>query len=240
MGTRGAFGFTINGIDKVSYNQFDSYYEGRGLDTVRALRTILKTHGEAWLRERVAALKVVTDEMKPTAKDIAALAPWTDLNVSEQSTQDWYCLTRKAHGDIQAILEMGYLRDAKSFLSDSLFCEYAYLINCDTRKLEVYRGFQKKPHTKGRFAHLVVVEEHRTGSDQYYPVALHTAYDFDKLPANLALLKHSLDLSEFREQNPKPCKTCGVKIYRAQYYNPPKYFDLKGDHAERCKLPRLV
>lgn len=31
------------------------------------------------------------------------------------------------------------------FIADSLFCEWAYIINFDTNKLEIYRGFQKEP-----------------------------------------------------------------------------------------------
>lgn len=238
MGTRGAFGFTIDGTDKVSYNQYDSYYSGRGLDTVRSLRQILKTQGEAWLQERVRSLKVVSEEQKPTRADIAALAPYTDLGVSTGKTDDWYCLTRKAHGDIAGILEMGYILDAKSFLSDSLFCEYAYIINCDTRMLELYRGFQDKPHKRGRFAHLVewvTTAEKARGQTQYYPVALVTQYSFNKLPSNLALIDFVEDVRRFHENNPKPCKTCGQKIK----YNQGKYFDLKGDHAHHCTHPSL-
>ena len=39
-----------------------------------------------------------------------------------------------------------------SFLYDSLFCEYAYIINLDERVLEIYRGFNKDPNANGRYA----------------------------------------------------------------------------------------
>ena len=31
------------------------------------------------------------------------------------------------------------------FLKDSLFCEWGYVINLTTNRLEIYRGFQKQP-----------------------------------------------------------------------------------------------
>jgi hypothetical protein len=34
--------------------------------------------------------------------------------------------------------------DSKGFLSDSLFCEWAYIINLDKEVLEVYEGFQEE------------------------------------------------------------------------------------------------
>lgn len=40
----------------------------------------------------------------------------------------------------------------RSFLTDSLFCEYAYLINLDSNKLEVYVGFNLNPNAPGRYA----------------------------------------------------------------------------------------
>lgn len=42
--------------------------------------------------------------------------------------------------------------DERRFLIDSLFCEYAYLINLDSNKLEVYVGFNLNPNAPGRYA----------------------------------------------------------------------------------------
>jgi hypothetical protein len=35
--------------------------------------------------------------------------------------------------------------EGADFLKDSLFCEWGYVINLTTNRLEIYRGFQKKP-----------------------------------------------------------------------------------------------
>jgi hypothetical protein len=177
MGTRGAFGVVIDGEEKIGYNQFDSYPDGRGLDVLRFARDV-----EDWdaVKRRARELRVVSRETPPTPEDVERLRDWTDLSVSGQSTDDWYCLTRSAHGNLGEILACGYVEDARHFPLDSLFCEWAYLLNLDAMILEVYMGFQREPHTSGRFAG-------RTGpgmSDGYVPVRMIGAWSLHELPTD--------------------------------------------------------
>ena len=53
------------------------------------------------------------------------------------------------------------------FLENSLFCEYAYIINLDDGVLEFYVGFNKDPNAKGRYASLKVSDD-----NDYYGVVL--------------------------------------------------------------------
>ena len=46
------------------------------------------------------------------------------------------------------------MTDDHSFLLDSVFCEWAYIINLDTKELEVYRGWNEDPTAPGRYASL--------------------------------------------------------------------------------------
>jgi len=41
---------------------------------------------------------------------------------------------------------------AVDFMADSVFCEYAYILNLDTEELEFYRGRNTNPHAAGRYA----------------------------------------------------------------------------------------
>jgi hypothetical protein len=41
------------------------------------------------------------------------------------------------------------------FLFDSLFCEFAYIINLDENILEFYIGFNKNPEADGRYAYKI-------------------------------------------------------------------------------------
>jgi hypothetical protein len=172
MSTRGIMGLRIHGVDKLMYNHSDSYPEWLGNHVNNQLVQILKDpdRGIAWLCEKAEELIMVTDEEPPTQEEIDSLKKYSDLGVSNQSYNDWYCLLRHTHGELVDTLKAGYGVESKSFISDSLFCEWAYIVNLDTNCLEVYKGFQKVPHNKGRFAEDCVVESHR--SNQYYPCAL--------------------------------------------------------------------
>ena len=69
--------------------------------------------------------------------------------------------------------ETGFARsfeDYQSFLKNSLFCEYAYIINLDNGTLEFYKGWNTNPKAKGRYA-------------QFY------AYDDDKRYCGVRLVK---------------------------------------------------
>ena len=50
-------------------------------------------------------------------------------------------------------------RNCPRFLFNSLFCEYAYIINLDDRMLEFYVGFNENPDARGRYAGTTVDDE---------------------------------------------------------------------------------
>src|SRR3989304_6129334 len=57
-----------------------------------------------------------------------------------------------------------HMLDGTNFIKDSLFCEYAYVIDLDKMVLELYKGFQKEPQKGNRFG-----EKLAKGEDTYYP-----------------------------------------------------------------------
>ena len=50
--------------------------------------------------------------------------------------------------ELEAIIPEECLVD---FLADSIMCEYAYILNLDTRELEYYRGRNRDPAAPGRY-----------------------------------------------------------------------------------------
>jgi hypothetical protein len=154
VGTRGSFGVIIGEKEKIGYNQFDSYPDGNGIENLKWLRTEwLQDDSLEEVRRLAEAAKVVSNETgRPTSAEQKDLAEYADANVSEQSLNDWYCLTRRTHGSIIAMLECGYIDDSSSFPLDSLFCEWAYLVDLDRNVFEVYKGFQRELPKKGRWA----------------------------------------------------------------------------------------
>lgn len=66
--------------------------------------------------------------------------------------------------------------DSSAFLSDSLMCEWAWIVNVDEGALEVYRGFNKSPSAPGRYA----ARQKRAGTE-YFGVRLAESIPLDEL-----------------------------------------------------------
>ena len=156
MGTRGSFGVRIGGVDKCAYNHSDSYPDGLGQEFVDQVRELVKIAETVDIKALASQLRLVSNDVRPTPEDIEKYKHLSDLRVSEQKLTDWYCLLRNGQGNLIELLKLGVMLDGGAdFLLDSLFCEYAYILNLDTGMVEVYRGFQKAPGSdKGRYAKL--------------------------------------------------------------------------------------
>lgn len=143
MGTRGVFGFHKNNVDKITYNHYDSYPSGLGND----VKKFISNHTMSDLNKIFKRIIMVTNEIPPTPEQIEECKKYCNLDVSEQSTSDWYCLTRDAQGNPEAYAkDLKYMIDDHKFIEDSLMCEWGYIINLDSERLEIYVGFQKKPN----------------------------------------------------------------------------------------------
>ncbi len=164
MGTRGVYGFRVNDQDKVTYNHFDSYPEGLG-------RKILTYASQTPISEmqKAASRIILVDERMPAPPDlIERYIHYADLGVSRQRYDDWYCLLRKTHGDLTPYhRDLEHMIDSHEFLHDSLFCEWAYIVNLDDENLEVYRGFNTDRAAAGRYAGFAIPD-----NDGYFGVAL--------------------------------------------------------------------
>lgn len=172
MSTRGFVGFVIDGTEKIAYNHSDSYPRGLGVDVLDWLRQA----DIAEATDQARALRVVEPDSTPTDEDIERLRGYADLNVARQSYDDWYALLRQTQGNPARMLRAGVIEDASGFPADSLFAEYGYVVDLDAQQLEAYVGFQKTPHTEGRFA------SRPRHDDDYYPVKLVGSWSLSDLP----------------------------------------------------------
>lgn len=66
--------------------------------------------------------------------------------------------------------------NSHDFLYDSLFCEYAYIVNLDTNMLEFYKGFNKDRNALGRYSNFKADED-----SKYYGVKLNQEIPLDDL-----------------------------------------------------------
>lgn len=142
MGTRGVYGFVKNNVDKLTYNHFDSYFNGLGVDIVDFIR---KTSIEE-MNQIFDKIIMVKETDIPTVEQVIKCYQFANLNVGTQCVSDFYCLLRETQGDLFAYknTELIYMIDDKDFIKNSLFCEYGYIINLDSEKLEIYIGGTKE------------------------------------------------------------------------------------------------
>lgn len=182
MGTRGFIGFVADGTEKIGYNHFDSYPEGLGVDVLGWLRNALTTHPDVLVKQ-IQALRVIDGKIDPTDAEIEQFKGTYDPTVGGRSERPtWYQLLRGTQGNPAAIIKAGAMEDAGEFPADSLFAEWGYVVDVDSRTFEVYRGFQTGPHAKGRFA------DREPSGTGYRPVALAKSWSLDHLPTDGAFL----------------------------------------------------
>lgn len=181
MGTRGILGVRKDGKDKIAYNHFDSYPECLGQQTIEELHDLLKDR--AAFEKQVTAWQEIDENKKPTPEQIEKCKPFTDLGVSRCSTDDWYCLLRKAQGSLKKMLAAGFYDDHAEFAGDSLMCEWGYVANLDENVLEFYQGFNHDKNAKGRYVN--VKEAYKASSgDEYYGIALLGVISFDRISSD--------------------------------------------------------
>lgn len=140
MGTRGVWGLRKDSKDKLTYNHYDSYPSALG----ETIKVFISKHSLKEISKIFDNIILVNKKVPPTKKQIEECNDYCDLSVSNRSSEDWYCLLREAQGNPEAYFKgLKYMEDNHDFIQDSLFCEWGYIINLDTKMLEIYRGFQK-------------------------------------------------------------------------------------------------
>lgn len=177
MGTRHLIAVQIDGNYKIAqYGQWDGNPSCQGLGVLEFLR---KTN------------------LKKFAAKVRAARFLTKAEMSAITGDDWPRryphLSRDAGSDILDMVmnaEDGIaLKDSLAFAADSLFCEYAYVIDFDKQTFEVFKGFNTTaPEQDGRFSALPSEEPHR-GENQYYPVTKVVEFSLKKLPTEKKFLK---------------------------------------------------
>ena len=176
MSTRGSIGFRIDGVDKLTYNHSDSYPSWLG---VRILSQVQKLCAAdlAPLRAKVRGIRMLSDS-DVTEEIVRVTCEYHNPSVSAQSETDLYCLFREAQGDLVAYLNLGYMPDDHGFILDSLFCEWAYILNLDDNILEVYEGYQNIADPDNRFGQEFLLGD---GQGEYAPCKLFLSLPLDSI-----------------------------------------------------------
>lgn len=179
MGTRGLLVVVKDGAFKVAqYMQFDSYPEGVGSATFN----FIKNEMTPQFRYKVDLVKElsdseVEDRWKQAGADGSGLV---SMDVVERFNVSNAHLDRSFGAKILSYIQNADLPEvylSTSFAADSLFCEWAYVIDLDNDILEVYKGFNKIPLLSDeRFKSFDSLSR-----DEYYPVRLVTKTPFSEI-----------------------------------------------------------
>lgn len=178
----GAYGFRIDGQDKITYNHSGNDPNALGM----TLFQWATSHSVATLKSIARSLVLVSETVPPTAAQIAQCQHLADPSVSTGQLTEWYVLLRDAQGDPNVWGEgIRYLIDNASLLQHSLFCEWGYVINGDDELFEVYQGFNQDPEAQApRYAIA------RPDAEGYYACRLVAANDLRQFPNATQWLNH--------------------------------------------------
>jgi hypothetical protein len=173
------------------YGQWDGYPSGNGIKILNFLRSTSIDR----FKEKLKNIRFTTtedeDEIQNFMKSIGSENGWVNSEQSAKFDKKYPYLTRDIGCDILNLVyksksEM-LMSNHINFAGDSLFCEWAYVINLDKNVLEVYTGFNKRPLGKTqRFKYL---EKDMKSDNEYYPIRMVKKYKLSELPTNEQFLK---------------------------------------------------
>lgn len=183
MGTRHLIAAKIDGVYKLAqYGQWDGYPEGQGVAVLDFLVNEMQVAAfTAALRNcRFIGQEEVNAELVKFGadpNDHYAIRV-SDYDRFSEAHPEW---SRDTGAKILGIIQSSggcWLRSRLDFAADSLFCEWAYVLDFDTMQFEVYEGYNQTPLTeKDRFFFLEPKAE-----DGYHPVRLRASWSMDALP----------------------------------------------------------
>jgi len=185
MGTRSLICVFKDGKYKVAqYSQWDGYPEGQGIGV---LKFLTKEMDRNLFETKLNMVRFGTEEeLNKQWKECGADdSGWVNMEVSNRHKKLYPENDRDTGSDILSIIQNTnkplVLENSLEFAADSLFCEWAYVIDLDKNTFEVYEGFNQEPlDDNERFSFLDYNPPHRT--DKYYPVRLVAIFDINNLP----------------------------------------------------------
>ena len=188
MGTRHLIAVVAGGKYRVAqYGQWDGYPEGQGVTVFQFCKDPKKL-------ELLATKVLLCDEVTPDAFKAAWVAcgaspdsEFVSMEVGEKFREKFPHLSRECGAGILELIASSSeglaLQMNQGFAGDSLFCEWAYVIDLDARRLEVFKGFNKEPLPAGARFSLERFAKESPGQkledrsqpnphsgDRYYPV----------------------------------------------------------------------
>ena len=183
MGTRHLIAIQSNNEYKLAqYGQWDGYPSGVGVELLERL----KKYDHKVLKENVNKLRYITKE---EVEQLAELDPSEYEDLLKNNPQ----FSRDTSYDVIDLLmnvdswKLPTVRNYIEFANDSLFCEWAYVIDFDKGTFEVFEGFNKLPLSQDERFYNATTES------EYHPVKHLVSFDLSDLPSEEAFLEKTGD-----------------------------------------------
>lgn len=202
MGTRGLTMVVSKGKTRVAqYGQWDHYPSGQGRTALEFLRNVdFKQFAKKLYRCKFIKRKK-QKEIDSFLESMGCANGWMTSAQAEQYKIKFPYLSRDHGAGILRLIMNSvdkeiWLYDHTNFAADSLFCEYAYVIDLDKRTFEIYSGFNtSEVDPSERFAYL------NGKTENGYGVIRHMkTYSLDNLPTVEDYLEEMEKLAEVEEE----------------------------------------
>ena len=177
MGTRHLIAVMYNNEYRIAqYGQWDGYISGQGADILKFLQTVDLDK----FKQKLQNVSFLTDEDIENINSTYPNGKWK--NVFPYLSRDMGSEILNYVYNLQE--DQIKLQNKIEFSKDSLFCEYAYVIDLDNNSFEIYKGFNKTPIDEDQRFYWNNYQD-----NGYYPVKLHTKFNLTVLPDYDTLLK---------------------------------------------------
>ena len=189
MGTRNLTCVVNDGTYRIAqYGQWDGYPSGQGLNILGFLSD---GNVEALKRNSLKCSFISDENYKRLWREFGVNLDkngFVDSKTSDKFNAKYPQFNRDVGSDILKMVADSpdglMLQDDYMFAADSLFCEWAYVIDFDKNTFEIYQGFNNKPlDSSERFSGLYCkANDKRDSDDKYYPVKLVATFSLSELP----------------------------------------------------------
>jgi len=181
------------------YGQWDGYPSGQGTTVLKFLKNP-KNIDKLKAKFPMIRFATVQDkkEIDDFMKSIGSKDGWMTGDQADKYHQKYPLLTRDNGAEILNMLlkinENVFIMNQTEFAGDSLFCEWAYVIDLKKKVLEVYTGFNCKPLPKR--ARFKILEKFMKETDKYYPIRLVKKWSLNDLPNLRTFIKELTSSNE--------------------------------------------
>lgn len=175
------------------YGQWDGYPSGQGSDILNFLKT--KLDKTLFISKLNLLFEPTDSQIKQWYIDVGNTRTdgFVDFEIAKRFGSKYPSLSRDTGSNILEIIHNSEepipTRKSLEFAADSLFCEWAYVIDLDLNTFEVFVGFNKSPlNQTERFSSIKSTDS----ADGYHPVRLVKSWSLSDLPSEedfLALLE---------------------------------------------------